>query len=85
MRLVFSRAMENRSFSDAGGTPGGLGEFVIGFIMVCLGGYFLANQVSVVGSYWSFYGTSTLESRSRRCSLAWACCFGKGRASSAGY
>jgi len=51
--------MENRSFSDAGGTPGGLGEFVIGFIMVCLGGYFLANQVSVVGSYWSFYGTST--------------------------
>jgi hypothetical protein len=27
--------------------------------MVCLGGYFLANQVSVVGSYWSFYGTST--------------------------
>jgi hypothetical protein len=51
--------MENRSLSDAGGTPGGLGTFLIGFIMVCLGGYFLANQVSVVGSYWSFYGTST--------------------------
>jgi hypothetical protein len=32
---------------------------VIGFVMVCLGGYFLANQVSVVGSYWSFYGAST--------------------------
>ena len=27
--------------------------------MVCLGGYFLSNQVSVVGSYWSFYGTNT--------------------------
>src|SRR5215470_904261 len=51
--------MENRSIGDAGGTPGGLGSFVLGFIMVCLGGYFLSNQVSVVGSYWSFYGTNT--------------------------
>lgn len=25
--------MENRSFRDAGGTPGGLGEFLIGFVM----------------------------------------------------
>jgi hypothetical protein len=24
-----------------------------------VGGYFLANQVSVVGSYWSFYGANT--------------------------
>jgi hypothetical protein len=51
--------MENRSISDVGGTPGGLGHFVIGFIITCLGGYFLANQVSVVGSYWSFYGANT--------------------------
>jgi hypothetical protein len=51
--------MENRSFSDVGGTPGGLGHFVIGFIIACLGGYFLANQVTVVGSYWSFYGANT--------------------------
>lgn len=48
--------MDNRSVSDVGGTPGGLGEFLIGFIMVCIGGYLLANQVTVVGSYWSFYG-----------------------------
>lgn len=51
--------MENRSLGDAGGTPGGLGSFVIGFAMACIGGYLLANQVSVVGSYWSFYGAST--------------------------
>lgn len=51
--------MENRSLSDVGGTPGGLSHFLIGFMMACLGGYFLANQVSVAGSYWSFYGTST--------------------------
>jgi len=51
--------MENRSFRDAGGTPGGLGEFLIGLVMACIGGYLLANQVNVVGSYWSFYGTNT--------------------------
>ena len=51
--------MQNRSLSDVGGTPGGLGHFLIGFVLVCLGGYFLANQVSVVGSYWNFYGASS--------------------------
>jgi hypothetical protein len=44
---------------DVGGTPGGLGDFLIGFAMTCVGGYLLSNQVSVVGSYWSFYGAST--------------------------
>ena len=51
--------MENRSLSDVGGTPGGIGHFLIGFVMACVGGYFLANQVNVVGSYWSFYGANT--------------------------
>jgi hypothetical protein len=49
-------AMENRSFSDAGGTPGGLGHFALGFVMACIGGYLLVNQVTVVGSYWNFWG-----------------------------
>lgn len=51
--------MDNRSLSDVGGTPGGLGYFLFGLVLTCLGGYFLANQVSVVGSYWSFYGANT--------------------------
>ncbi len=51
--------MENRSLSDVGGTPGGIGHFLIGFVMACVGGYFLANQVNVGGSYWSFYGANT--------------------------
>lgn len=51
--------MENRTLTDVGGTPGGIGEFVIGFAMACVGGYLLSNQVSIVGSYWSFYGAST--------------------------
>jgi hypothetical protein len=51
--------MENRSFSDVGGTTGGLGEFLLGFVMTCVGGYLITNQVKVVGSYWSFYGANT--------------------------
>ena len=45
--------------SDVGGTPGGLGEFALGFIMTCVGGYFISNQVTVVGSYWSFWGANS--------------------------
>ena len=51
--------MENRSVSDVGGTPGGLGHFLIGFAMVCIGLYLLFNKVTVGGSYWSFYGNNT--------------------------
>jgi hypothetical protein len=51
--------MENRSLKDVGGTPGGIGYFVMGFIMTCIGGYLISNQVNVVGSYWSFYGANT--------------------------
>jgi hypothetical protein len=46
-------------FRDVGGTPGGIGDFLLGFIMACIGGYLLTNQVMVAGSYWSFYGGST--------------------------
>ena len=48
--------MEERRLSDVGGTPGGLGHFLMGFVMACVGGYLLLNQVTVVGSYWMFYG-----------------------------
>jgi hypothetical protein len=51
--------MADHDFRDVGGTPGGLGHFLIGFAMSCLGGYLLANQVTVGGSYWDFYGANT--------------------------
>jgi hypothetical protein len=51
--------MEERDFRDVGGTRGGLGEFMIGVVMTCVGGYWITNQVSVVGSYWSFYGANS--------------------------
>ncbi|HWB95712.1 MAG TPA: hypothetical protein VG672_03395, partial [Bryobacteraceae bacterium] len=51
--------MADHRLSDVGGTSGGLGHFLIGLVMACLGGYLLTNQVSIVGSYWSFYGHNT--------------------------
>ena len=51
--------MAERRMSDVGGTPGGLGHFVLGFAMTCVGGYLLSNQVTVAGSYWNFYGGNT--------------------------
>jgi hypothetical protein len=51
--------MTDRRLTDVGGTPGGLGHFLIGFAMTCVGAYLLSNQVTVMGSYWSFYGAST--------------------------
>ncbi|HEX4605157.1 MAG TPA: hypothetical protein VH724_14245 [Candidatus Angelobacter sp.] len=50
---------DTRSVSDVGGTPGGLGEFALGFIMTCVGGYLISNQVTVMGSYWSFWGANS--------------------------
>ncbi len=48
--------MEDRRFGDVGGTPGGLGHFLLGLAMACVGAYLLANRVMVATSYWSFYG-----------------------------
>ncbi len=51
--------MPDHDLRDVGGTPGGLGHFLIGFVLACVGGYLLTNQVTIVGSYWSFYGANT--------------------------
>ncbi|HVS00254.1 MAG TPA: hypothetical protein VMW27_26740 [Thermoanaerobaculia bacterium] len=40
----------------AGGTPGGMGEFLIGFVMAVAGGYLLTNQVTVTSGYWTLWG-----------------------------
>src|SRR5260370_40775511 len=51
--------MGDYRMSDVGGTPGGLGHFLLGFAMTCVGGYRLSNQVMGGSSYWNFYGTNT--------------------------
>jgi uncharacterized protein len=43
----------------AGGTPGGVGEFVLGVVMASAGGYLLFNQVQVTTSFWHFSGGSS--------------------------
>jgi uncharacterized protein len=44
------------NFHGAGGTPGGIGEFVIGLGMTAIGGYLLLNQVTVTTGFWSLWG-----------------------------
>jgi hypothetical protein len=41
---------------DAGGTPGGLGEFLLGVAMAVGGAYLLADRVTVTSGYWSLWG-----------------------------
>jgi len=39
-----------------GGTPGGLGEFLIGLAMAVAGGYLLTTHVTVTGGFWTIGG-----------------------------
>jgi hypothetical protein len=49
--------MENDArLRGPGGTPGGLGEFVIGLAMAAAGGYLLTQQVTVTSGYWTLGG-----------------------------
>ena len=43
----------------AGGTPGGVGEFLIGLVMAVVGGYLLTNQVTVTGGFGTLWGYSS--------------------------
>lgn len=46
-------------FRGAGGTPGGLGEFLIGLAMAAAGGYLLTQQVTVTSGFWHLWGYNT--------------------------
>jgi uncharacterized protein len=46
-------------FRSAGGTPGGIGEFVIGLVRAAIGGYLLLSQVTVTTGFWSLWGYSS--------------------------
>jgi len=39
---------------NVGGTPGGMRTFLLGIVMIVVGGYLLMNQVTVHGGYWHF-------------------------------
>ncbi|MBA4158497.1 MAG: hypothetical protein ACR2H9_15755 [Longimicrobiaceae bacterium] len=40
----------------AGGTPGGIGEFLAGLAMSVAGAYLLTSRVIVTSSFWSWWG-----------------------------
>ena len=49
--------MDNESrLRGAGGTPGGIGEFVLGVIMAIAGAYLITTQVVVTSGVWSIWG-----------------------------
>ena len=49
--------MDNESkIRGAGGTSGGIGEFVLGVIMAIAGAYLITTQVVVTSSFWSIWG-----------------------------
>lgn len=54
-----NESQNERSWKDAGGTRGGLGTFLIGFLMTVAGGWLVTNQVTVVSSFWTLFGHST--------------------------
>ena len=47
---------DERKQRGAGGTPGGVGEFLLGVGMAVAGAYLLTNRVTVTNGYWSVWG-----------------------------
>ncbi|MGH9852495.1 MAG: hypothetical protein ACREBD_21880 [Blastocatellia bacterium] len=49
--------MDNKNeIRGAGGTPGGVGQFIFGLGMVIAGGYLFLNRVTVMSGYWQLWG-----------------------------
>ena len=44
-------------FEGPGGTPGGLGEVVVGLLMIAIGIYIVFDHVTVHTSFWRFFGS----------------------------
>ena len=47
---------DERKQRGAGGTPGGVGEFLLGVGTAVAGAYLLTNRVTVTSGYWSVWG-----------------------------
>src|SRR5947207_2179580 len=46
-----NQKQKQSSWAGAGGTPGGIGIFLLGFALACAGGWLLTNQVVVSSQY----------------------------------
>jgi hypothetical protein len=47
-----------KKFEGPGGTPGGLGEALVGLVMMAIGVYLVFDRVTVHTSFWRFYGST---------------------------
>jgi hypothetical protein len=47
---------DKKRFEGPGGTPGGLGEALVGLAMMMLGVYLVFDSVTIHTSYWRFFG-----------------------------
>jgi len=47
---------EKAKIRGAGGTPGGVGQFIFGLGMVIAGGYLFLSRVTVTSGYWTLWG-----------------------------
>ncbi len=54
-----SSKKRRRNFDGPGGTPGGLGSFLVGFVMTAAGLYLVLNQVQVTSGFWLWWGPNT--------------------------
>lgn len=55
-QLFYTLVMNDSRLRGAGGTEGGIGTFLVGFVMAVAGGWLLANQVTVTSGFWRFGG-----------------------------
>jgi len=47
------------AMKGAGGTPGGVGTFLVGVLMSVAGAYLLTSQVTVTSGFWDYFGHNT--------------------------
>jgi hypothetical protein len=47
---------DRRKWEGAGGTPGGVGEFLLGLGMAVAGAYLLVSNVTVTSGWWTVWG-----------------------------
>jgi hypothetical protein len=52
-------AQERRRFEGPGGTPGGVGMFLLGLVSAIAGIYLIMNQTEVSSYYWRWWGDNT--------------------------
>jgi hypothetical protein len=58
-RADYTYRMSEARLRGAGGTEGGIGTFLIGFVMAVAGGWLLTNQVTVTSGFWRWGGYNT--------------------------